>query len=169
MSTHGDGWIPMTPQEVNQVFDSSTTEKPSLPSPISADNPRAPKVLKWFDNPYFIQKAPEKEFQKDVKNEILSSKTKLHDTKPEKKVEKISISQNPNAFQKSVHNLATLAYATEENFDLATEQISAKNDGNNEWTLVTTEQSVKKPKSLSSLFNWETKPANTPGELSFVN
>ena len=132
-----------------------------------ADSPRAPKVLQWFDNPYFIQKAPEKEFQKDVKNEIEISKTKLHDLKPEKKVEKISISQNPNAFQKSVHNLATLAYATEENFEDTTEQIKAKKDSNGpEWTISTTENSVKKPKSLSSLFNWETQPVNTPGTYS---
>ena len=106
----------MTPQEVNQVFDkgSSTTEKPSLPPPPFLENqPRAPKVLQWFDNPYFIQQEPKKPLTNNLQNEIEISKTKLHDISPEKvKPEKISISQNPSAFEKSVHNLATLAYAT---------------------------------------------------------
>ena len=156
LSTHGDGWIPMTPQEVNQVFEgTTTTEKPSLPPPFLD---RAPKVLQWFDNPYFIQQEPEKPLTNNLLNEIEISKTKLQDTKPEKqKPEKISISQNPSAFQKSVHNLATLAYATEENFEESTEQISAKNDE------FATENPQKKPKSLSSLFKWETRPADTPG------
>ena len=155
LNTHGDGWIPMTPQEVNQVFDGgTTTEKPSLPPPPFLDNqPRAPKVLQWFDNPYFIQQEPQKPLTNNLQNEIEISKTKLHDLNPEKvKPEKISISQNPSAFEKSVHNLATLAYATEENFEESTEQFSAKNDD-----LITDNP---KPKSLSSIFNWGTTAEN---------
>ena len=140
----------MTPQEVNQVFDkgSSTTEKPSLPPPPFLENqPRAPKVLQWFDNPYFIQQEPKKPLTNNLQNEIEISKTKLHDISPEKvKPEKISISQNPSAFEKSVHNLATLAYATEENFEESTKQIGAAND-----ELITDKP---KPKSLSLILNW---------------
>ena len=48
---------------------------------------RAPKVLKWFDNPYFVQKEANFPTEEPNFNEVIKdTKTRLHDKKPEKKI-----------------------------------------------------------------------------------
>ena len=90
------GWIPMT---IDQVLEQK-----------AKGQPREPKVLnKWYDNPYFVQpnEIPEdddEDFQ-DLEHILEQTKDKL---KPV-----VSIANDPEAFHKSVDNLATLAYATE--------------------------------------------------------
>lgn len=98
VSTHHSGWIPML------SVDKSITTTPST----STKSPRIPKVLQWFDNPYFIQQdANYQDLQDEDLNEIMD------DVKQQLDLNGVSIANDPEAFHKSLDNLATLAYATE--------------------------------------------------------
>jgi len=122
INTHGDGWVPISINQVIKTISEEIDSKVELTTPKVPSSKRVPKVLKWFDNPYFIQKQPNLEAldngndDNDINNIIDEAKVNLDDNIGEKKVPQlrgVSISDNAPAFQRSVNNLATLAYATE--------------------------------------------------------
>ena len=55
ISTHGDGWVPISINQVIKTISEEIDSKVELTTPIVPSSKRVPKVLKWFDNPYFIQ------------------------------------------------------------------------------------------------------------------
>ena len=58
ISTHGDGWIPMTIDQVIKTISDDIDTNIEVTTPFAPASKRVPKVLKWFDNPYFIQQQP---------------------------------------------------------------------------------------------------------------
>ena len=63
ISTHfGDGWVPISINQVIKTISEEIDSKVKLTTPIVPSSKRVPKVLKWFDNPYFIQVSSVVEF-----------------------------------------------------------------------------------------------------------